>query len=104
MMASMDFASLRSIVAATDLVDVEACRRELVHVRGVRGLLDAREVEVLARLDELTVDAPAIFPEDELAKAAKSSLNKAVKVRNRKETCSRVPELAAALAEGATTG
>ena len=31
-------------------------------------------------------------------------MNKAVKVRNRKDTCQRVPELAAALAEGATTG
>ena len=81
-----------------------ACRRELTDVRGVRGLLDAREVEVLARLDELTVDAPAIFPEDELAKAAKSSLTKAVKVRHRKDTCERVPELGAALADGATTG
>src|SRR3954453_14128331 len=104
MMASMDFASLRSIVAATDLVDVDTCRRELSHVRAGRGMLDAREVEVLARLDELTVEAPAIFPEDELAKASKSSLTKAVKVRHRKDTCSRVPELAAALAEGATTG
>src|SRR3954463_15557030 len=104
MMASMDFASLRSIVAATDLVDVDICRRELSHVRGVRGMLDAREVEVLARLDELTVDAPAIFPEDELAKAARSSLTKAVKVRHRKDACQRVPELGAALAGGATTG
>ncbi|HEY4608040.1 MAG TPA: DUF222 domain-containing protein [Ilumatobacteraceae bacterium] len=100
----MDFSSVRTLIAGTVLVDVEACRRELGQVRGVRGLLDAREVEVLARLDELTVEAPAIFPEDELAKAAKSSLTKAVKVRNRKDTCSRVPELAAALAEGATTG
>src|SRR4051795_3772530 len=104
MMPGMDLLSLRTIIAGTVLVDVEACRRELGQVRGVRGLLDAREVEVLARLDELTVEAPAIFPEDELAKAAKSSLTKAVKVRHRKDTCHRVPELAAALAEGATTG
>src|SRR3954447_8176035 len=102
--ACMNVSSVRSLVAGTVLVDVEACRRELEGVRGVRGILDAREVEVLARLDELTVDAPAIFPKDELAKAAKSSLNKAVKIRHRKDTCSRVPELAAALAEGATTG
>jgi len=66
--------------------------------------LDAREVEVLARLDELTAAEPAIFPEAELATAAKSSLNNAVKVRNRKDTCERVPELAAALADGTTTG
>src|SRR3954465_11806848 len=100
----MDVSSVRSLIAGTVLVDVAACRRELEGVRGVRGILDAREVEVLARLDELTVDAPAIFPEDELAKAAKSSLNKAVKVRHRKDACQQVPELGAALAGGATTG
>src|SRR3954454_15372685 len=102
--AGMDVLSLRTLIAGTVLVDVEACRRELEHVRGVRGLLDARELQVLARLDELTVDAPAMFPEDELAKAAKSSLNKAVKVRHRKDACEQVPELGAALADGATTG
>src|SRR3954462_2641848 len=102
--AGMDFSSVRTLIAGTVLVDVEACRRELEQVRGVRGLLDAREVEVLARLDELTVDSPAIFPEDELAKAAKTSLTKAVKTRHRKDTCEQVPELAAALADGATTG
>src|SRR4051794_3536760 len=100
----MDVSSVRSLIAGTVLVDVEACRRELEGVRGVRGLLDAREVEVLARLDELTVDTPAIFPEDELAKAANSSLSKAVKVRHRKDACEHVPELGAALADGATTG
>src|SRR4051795_11791567 len=104
MMASMDVSSLRIMIAGSVLANVAACRRELEHVRSARGLLDAREVEVLARLDELTVEAPAIFPEDELAKAAKSSLTKAVKVRHRKDTCERVPELGAALAGGATTG
>src|SRR4051794_24161283 len=100
----VNVSSLRSLIVGTVLVGVGACRRELEHVRGVRGLLDAREVQVLARLDELTVDAPAIFPEDELAKAARSSLNKAVKVRHRKDACEHVPELGAALADGATTG
>src|SRR4051794_9809721 len=100
----MDLSLLRTIIAGNVLADVEACRRELEHVRRGRGMFDAREVEVLARLDELTVDAPAIFPEDELAKAAKTSLTKAVKTRHRKDTCEQVPELAAALADGATTG
>jgi len=100
----VDVSSLRTLIAGTVLVDVAACRRELEHVRAVRGVLDGREVQVLARLDELTVDAPAIFPEDELAKAAKSSLTKAVKTRRRKDTCEHVPELGEALAAGATTG
>ena len=45
-----------------------------------------------------------MLPEDELAKAAKSSLSKACKIRNRKKACDDVPELAEALANGATTG
>src|SRR3954452_10314261 len=100
----MDVSALRITIAGTVLADVAACRRELQHVRAGRGMLDARELEVLARLDELTIQAPAIFPEDELARAAKSSLTKATKVRHRKDTCERVPELGAALAGGATTG
>jgi hypothetical protein len=96
--------SLRTLIGQTVVADVEACRRGLTDVRSARGILDAHEVQLLARLDELTVDEPAIFPEAELATAAKSSLNNAVKVRNRKDTCERVPELAAALADGATTG
>src|SRR4051812_25825557 len=54
----MDFFSVRTLIVGTVLADVEACRRELGHVRRGRGMLDAREVEVLARLDELTVEAP----------------------------------------------
>ena len=65
----MDVSQLRTLIAGTALIDVEACRRELEHLRVLRGLSDAREVEVLTRLDELTVDGAAIFPEDELAKA-----------------------------------
>ncbi|HEY5424554.1 MAG TPA: DUF222 domain-containing protein, partial [Ilumatobacteraceae bacterium] len=100
----MDVSQLRTLIAGTALVDVDACRRELEHLRVLRGLSDAREVEVLSRLDELTVDGAAIFPEDELAKAAKSSLTKGVKIRHRKEACDHVPELGAALADGSTTG
>jgi hypothetical protein len=56
----MDLSSLRTLIGQTALIDVEACRRELEHIRRGRGLFDAREVEVLARLDELTVESPAI--------------------------------------------
>jgi len=40
----MDVSSVRTVIAATVLVDVDACRRELEQVRVVRGLADAREV------------------------------------------------------------
>jgi hypothetical protein len=96
--------SLRAMIGQTVVADVEACRRGLADVRSARGVLDGHEVRLLARLDELTTNEPAIFPEAELAAAAKSSLNNATKVRNRKEACERVPELGAALANGATTG
>jgi hypothetical protein len=48
----MDLSSLRTLIGQTALIDVEACRRELEHIRRGRGWFDAREVEVLARLDE----------------------------------------------------
>ncbi len=52
---------------------------------------------MLARLDELTATAPGIFPEDEIATAARSSLSKATRVRARKKTCDHIPELGSAL-------
>ena len=104
MMRGMDLVALRSIIGGAPLGDVVACRLELEHIRAGRGLLDAREVEVLALLDELAAESPSIFPEDEVAKAAKSSLTKASRVRSRKKACDDVPELGDALAAGATTG
>ena len=51
--------SLRTLIGQTVVADVEACRRRLADVRSARGILDAHEVLLLARLDELTVDEPA---------------------------------------------
>ena len=75
------------------------CRVELDPIRIARAALDAREVEVMARLDEIAAEQPSVFPEDELAKASKTSLNKSVRVRKRKKACDDIPELADALAE-----
>ncbi|MDO8389733.1 MAG: HNH endonuclease [Actinomycetota bacterium] len=100
----METESIRSLVVASPLGDLAACRGELAAIQCVRGLLDAREMRVAARLDELAAAEPAVFPEDELAKAAKSSLKKASKVRARQRTADDVPQLADALAAGATTG
>lgn len=99
----MDLTALRSIVGGTPLPDVASCRAELEHLRTARGVLDAREVEVLGRLDELAASEP-ILPEEEIAKAAKSSLGKATRVRARKQACDDIPELGDALAKGDTTG
>lgn len=100
----MDIAALQQLIIADPLVDVAARRRELEHIRRGRGVLDAREVHVLGRLDQLTASLPSVFPEAELATASRSSLGKASKVRDRQAACDQLPELADALAEGSTTG
>ena len=99
----MQLSAVLSLIDADPLADVAACRRELEHVRAVRGAVDARELKVLGRLDELAAESP-IFPEEEVAKAAKSSLGRAGRVRSRKKACDDVPEVGDALSQGATTG
>lgn len=92
------------MISATDLSDVVACRAELVAIGVVRGVLDAREVEVVRRLDELAEAAPSIFPQDEVATASKTSLAHAERLRARAAACAAIPELGAALAAGAISG
>ena len=99
----MQLSAVLSLIDADPLADVAACRRELEHVRAVRGAVDARELKVLGRLDELASESP-IFPEEEVAKAAKSSLSRATRVRARKKACDDVPAVGDALAKGDTTG
>jgi len=98
----MDLDGLRRLVCAGSLTDLDACRTELDHLRIARGVLDAHELVVLARLDEIATEQP-VFPEDELAKAGKTNLNKSSKVRKRKQACDDIPQLADALANGDTT-
>jgi hypothetical protein len=99
----MDLLELRRIISATPLTDVAVCRAELAAVRSARGLIDARELEITRRLDELAETEP-ILPEDELAKASKSSASRAGRVRSRKKAADDVPELGDALGQGDTTG
>jgi hypothetical protein len=100
----MDLGRLRAIINETALTDLAACRTELDHLRVARAALDTRELEVMGRLDEIAAEQPSVFPEDELARAAKTSLGKSAKVRKRKKACDDIPELADALANGDTTG
>jgi hypothetical protein len=100
----MDLGAVRPLIFGTVLTDVDVCRAELEALRTVRGWVDAREVEVLGRLDVLAAEQPSVFPEDEVAKASKTSLGKASRVRSRKKACDDVPELADALSNGDTTG
>ena len=100
----MDLTALRPLISDTSLSDVAVCRAELVAINVVRGLLDAREVEVVRRLDELAAHDTSLFPQDVVAKASKSSLMHAERLRDRANTASAIPELGAALSDGATSG
>ena len=100
----MDVGLLRQLISAAPLSNLADCREELAGIRSARGLLDARELEVSSWLEELSTSEPSVFPENELAKAAKSSLNKASRVRTRKKAADDIPQLGNALSKGETTG
>jgi len=100
----MDIRVLRPLIVAAPLGDVDACRAELVAIGVVRGLLDARELEVVRRLDELAASDYALFPPAVVADACKTSLGSAGRLRDRAGVCDAIPELGDALAAGVTTG
>ena len=100
----MDVATIRTLISAAPLADVAACRAELAAITSVRGLLDAREVEVIRLLDGFATADPALFPQEVVATATRSSLSAAERLRDRAATAADVPELGAALAAGSTTG
>ncbi len=100
----MDTTALRPLISATELTDVGVCRAELVAIGVVRGLLDARELEVVRRLDELAETDAALFPQAVVAAASKTSLMSAERLRDRAGTCDAIPELGEALAAGTTSG
>ena len=100
----MDIDALRPLISATRLGDVATCRAELVAVRVARGLLDARELEVVRTLDELAESDCALFPQAIVAEASKTSLTSASRLRDRAAACDAIPELGDALTDGLTTG
>ena len=100
----MDTKALRPLISVTKLADAPTCQAELVAIGVVRGLLDARELDVVRRLDELAEANSSLFPEGVVAEAAKASLMHAVRLRDRAGACDAIPELGQALATGATSG
>ena len=100
----MDITTLRRLISAVSLSDVAVCRAELVAVGVARGLLDARELEIVRRLDELAETDYSLLPEAVVAAASKTSLGSAGRLRDRAGACDAIPELGEALAAGATTG
>lgn len=100
----MDLETMRPMIFAAPLADAAACRAELVDLSVARGLLDAREVEVVRRLHELADDDTTLFVPEVVASASKSSLLAAERLRERAEAAAAIPELGAALSAGTTTG
>ncbi len=100
----MDLETMRPMIFAAPLTDAAACRAELVDLSVARGLLDAREVEVVRRLHELADDDTTLFVPEVVASASKSSLLAAERLRERAEAAAAIPELGAALSAGTTTG
>jgi len=102
----MDIDALRTLLTAGTLADLADCRRELGALRAVRGIVDAREMRVLARMDEIaaTPAGSGSFPDADHAAASKKPASDADRVRRRAKVADDVPQLGAALGDGDTTG
>ena len=96
---------VEGIVAVDLAVADQACvTAALTDVRRVRGWLDSVEVAAARRLGELADESPSMFPEQVLAEAGRLSLPEAAKGFDRAATTAVFPEIAAALADGQTSG
>jgi len=102
----MDIDALRNLLTAGTLADLADCRTELAALRAVRGIVDAREMRVLARMDEIaaTPAGSGSFPDADHAAASKKPASDADRVRRRAKVADDVPQLGAALGDGDTTG
>jgi len=100
----MDVGAIRTQLSASSLADVADCRAELAALMVVRGLLDARELQVVCRLDELATADAQVVPHEVIASSTRSSSSAAERLRDRAAAAHDVPELGAALTAGETTG
>ncbi|MFZ9483545.1 MAG: DUF222 domain-containing protein [Ilumatobacteraceae bacterium] len=102
----MDIDAIRRLLTAGSLADLGGCRAELAALRAIRGMVDAREMRVLARMDEIaaTPAGSGSFPDADHAAASKAPTSAADRVRRRSKVADTVPELGAALDDGDTTG
>ena len=100
----MDVTAVATLISAAVLADEAACRAELAAIKVVRGLLDARELDIVRRLDQLAAADAALFPQEIVATTTNTSLGAADRLRDRANTCTTIPELGTALSTGATTG
>ncbi len=85
------------------VVDGDGVAVVLGDVRLVRGWLDSVEVAAAARLAELAVVSPSLFPERVVADAGRVSLGEASKGFDRAKTTAAIPELGEMLQQGAAS-
>ncbi|MDO8390314.1 MAG: hypothetical protein Q7V57_07480, partial [Actinomycetota bacterium] len=94
----MDVRMIRAMAQAVQPSDLAACRRELADLAMVQSILASLELRVLRAMREFSADA-----EGEHAQATRSSSRKSAKAKRRSDAAEAIPQLDAALADGATT-
>jgi hypothetical protein len=92
-------------IVGVDIVaaDQGSVTRLLTDLRRVRGWADSIEVAAAARLAELALAAPSMFPERIVADAGRVSLIEASRGFERAKTVELIPELGAVLTAGDTS-
>ncbi len=102
----MSLVGLVQGIVAVDLAaaDQAAVSAALADVRRVRGWLDSVEIAAARRLSELAIASPSMFPEQVAAQAGRVTLPEASRGFDRARTADAIPEIAAVLADGQTSG
>ena len=80
--------------------DSAQCAALLGQLNSLRSWIESRSLAVTARLNELAVETPGIFPEQILAEATRVSLSHAIRPFRRAEAVELLPEFGAALSAG----
>lgn len=97
--------SIAETVADLDGLDVGSLDRSAVQaafaeLARVKGWHDGLHVRLTRRLRELAVASPSILPEDDIAKATKTSRANANQATRRADTLDAIPEMEGALSAG----
>ncbi|MGD9705265.1 MAG: hypothetical protein AB7Q42_00010 [Acidimicrobiia bacterium] len=105
-MGGLDLGVTVDVLAACDaaIADRVGVERVLVAISQLRCWLDGIEVADVARLEQLAVSCPAMFPEQVTASVTRRSLRDATRVQERAATVTAVPAFAEGLTAGTVSG
>ena len=97
-----EYAELLKQTTATQLSvsDSAQCAALLGQLNGLRSWVESRSLAVTARLNELAVETPGIFPEQIVADATRVSLSQATQPFRRADAVDLLPGFGAALSTG----